>query len=125
MNLSPEFSLRFAELLAALGAKQKVFAASLGISPSHVTELKKGAKPSALLVTAISCVHGVSRVWLERGEGEMFAPGEGNPFLAHKTEDELIIAYQQHIRDLNEQLVKIKQRVLILERQQENTGKPS
>lgn len=67
---------RLRELLVHRGLRQKDVAAALAVDASYISQLLAGKKePSQLLLIALCCVFGVSRRWLERGEGPMDDPG--------------------------------------------------
>jgi transcriptional regulator with XRE-family HTH domain len=82
-NIHPDnFAKRIIVLLKYLEEEQKLkqkdFAEKLGISPGHVTNLKKGKAISDSLIKNIARTFCIDEVWLKTGEGEMFRPaGEG------------------------------------------------
>jgi phage repressor protein C with HTH and peptisase S24 domain len=70
------FGARLDALIKALGYHRRAaaFAVSVGVGIEHISRMKSGKqRPSETLIIAICCVHGVSRAWLERGEGPMLA----------------------------------------------------
>ena len=79
------FSTRFIALLNYLEQNQRIkqvgFAEKLGISPGHVTNLKKGKDASDSLIKNIARTFSISELWLKTGEGEMFQEGadQGEP----------------------------------------------
>jgi transcriptional regulator with XRE-family HTH domain len=68
---------QLSELIHILGLKKKEFAAELGISPTHVTDLTKAqADPSPALIKAICFRFKVNEIWLTAGEGATFETEE-------------------------------------------------
>jgi len=68
---------RIKELRLSLGLNQTAFAARINQSPSSVSLYESGARiPKAPIVSLICSVFGVSRVWLEEGVGDMYAPSD-------------------------------------------------
>lgn len=61
--------------MAALGKKQVEFAKSVGMNQSYLSQVIRGKyEPRSYLLDAIEKSWGISRRWLETGEGEMFVP---------------------------------------------------
>lgn len=66
---------RIKALRKALDLTQEEFAVRLNLSANYIYFLEKGERePSPRTITDICRIYGVSRIWLETGEGEMFAP---------------------------------------------------
>ena len=66
---------RIKQILEKFGMRQKDMAERLGIGNNVVNRWVKGtAKPSAPARSSICKTFGIRKEWLERGEGEMFAP---------------------------------------------------
>lgn len=62
------------------GLTQDAFANKLGIQSGYMSMLEKNKnKPSDVLLISISRTFNVSKVWLERGEGEMYCEQEFTP----------------------------------------------
>ncbi len=65
--------LRLRRLRYALGLSQSQLAKSLSVSGSYLSMLENGnRKPSAHLLTLLCLIYGVSRQWLESGQGEVW-----------------------------------------------------
>jgi hypothetical protein len=97
--------------MEALGfnRRSEEFAGSVGVKREHVYGLISGkTRPSDTLLIAICCVHGVSRAWLERGEGPMLAPPptlDESAVLALYRRD--LGAMQKRIDDLTHQVSRL------------------
>ncbi len=76
--------IRIKQLRKALGMSQKDFSTPLGVKQSTIAnwETQKQVCPKNMIV-AICQTFRVNRAWLERGEGEMFAPK--NPLTDEQT----------------------------------------
>jgi len=69
---------RIKELRSKLGMGQIDFGRSIGVTNASVSRIEKGIiQPRESLLTGICAVHGVSREWLETGQGEMFKKAAG------------------------------------------------
>lgn len=69
---------RIREVQRSAGLNQTEISEKLGISVSAYNKIVRGINnPSEQTVRAICSEFGISRRWLETGEGEMYAQGEG------------------------------------------------
>ena len=73
---SINFTSRFICILDYLeencGINQKQFAEKLGVTPSHISKIKKGGTVSESLLKSICITFGFSENWIKTGEGDMF-----------------------------------------------------
>lgn len=61
-------------LIDRLDLSQRQFAIKILINPSYISRIVQGkVEPSERLIILITNVFGVSRKWLETGEGDMFS----------------------------------------------------
>lgn len=79
MKIHPEILTRFQMILDESGLSNRKFAASLGLSPSNITEIMNGRirTLSGLLTKGMESRYGVNLDWLQNGEG--------NPYLSSIT----------------------------------------
>ena len=121
------FAERLANLREMLGIRQNKFAEKLGVTPSHVGKILKGAPPSPLLLTAISCVFRVERHWLETGQGRLWADEH---YLSGKNiKGAPAVAEQERLAALNEEIAGLRRENAALLRrlqaaQPERVGEP-
>lgn len=84
---SINFSNRFICVLDYLeencGINQRQFAEKLGVTPSHISKIKKGGTVSESLLKNICRTFGISENWIKTGDGEMLSkpriPSIGDP----------------------------------------------
>ena len=68
---------RIGEVITALGLSQAKFAERLGVSRSGITKIVNGNNVVTDQMKASICsIFGVSKTWLETGEGEMFSSAD-------------------------------------------------
>ncbi|MBQ7826543.1 MAG: helix-turn-helix transcriptional regulator [Clostridia bacterium] len=69
---------RIKELRQYLGLNQTEFGARIGIKQTTVAGYENGRTPLDTVVSSICREFGVSRLWLEHGEGPMLSPQADN-----------------------------------------------
>jgi len=78
-NQKEKISQRFKEMRKSLKKDQKSFAVEAGILQSQVSEIENNKRNiTAAILIAIEDAYGVSRKWIEYGEGEMLLSGTKN-----------------------------------------------
>ena len=65
---------RIALVVEHSGLSKTAFAKQINVSQQYVSKLIVEGTPSERTICDICRVYGVSRLWLETGEGEMFSP---------------------------------------------------
>ncbi len=76
-NKFPGFANRLKSLLEEMKVPKGKFAASLGVKPSHITNLLKGeSNPSDRLIKSMAKEYSVNEEWLRTGIGERVEPGK-------------------------------------------------
>jgi phage repressor protein C with HTH and peptisase S24 domain len=64
---------RLRSLRTSLQLTQAALATTVGVSQDTISRIERTGAIEPVVLIAICCVHKVSRAWLERGEGPMFA----------------------------------------------------
>ena len=79
MQMGDSPGMRLAAFRKTLGAGQRAFGASLGVSGSFVAQIETNRQlPTQRFLTALSDVYGINADWLLNGHGEkMRFPGQG------------------------------------------------
>ena len=90
---------RLRQLLEILNIKQKEFANSIEVSPSHISDILTGRRNGFSMEVLINManIYGVNLNWLLTGDGEMFVHTSQN---THKPEQGCNIPELEQIKDI-------------------------
>jgi transcriptional regulator with XRE-family HTH domain len=101
------FHDRFREVRKAIKVTQKIFAESLGVDPSHVSQLESGKKQASRALIKLICLQfNINEEWLLSGKGEMTRPVPSNQT---NEEQSVYVSDRQEAREILKRLMDIKQ----------------